>query len=73
MTALALAWALPISVLAGFLGVDPGFLLMPTLILLGFEPKRAAADEDQAALVEFRLLSIFYLRLWIAHARQWGQ
>ena len=26
----------------GFLGIGPGFLLMPTLILLGFEPKRAA-------------------------------
>ncbi len=41
--ALALVWAVPISVLAGFLGIGPGFLLMPTLILLGFEPKRAAA------------------------------
>ena len=39
---LALIWAIPISVLAGFLGIGPGFLLMPTLILLGFEPKRAA-------------------------------
>jgi uncharacterized membrane protein YfcA len=40
---LALVWAVPISVLAGFLGIGPGFLLMPTLVLLGFEPKRAAA------------------------------
>ena len=39
---LVLAWAVPISILAGFLGIGPGFLLMPTLILLGFEPKRAA-------------------------------
>ena len=39
---MALVWALPISILAGFLGIGPGFLLMPTLILLGFEPKRAA-------------------------------
>ncbi len=39
---LALALAVPISILAGFLGVGPGFLLMPTLILVGFEPKRAA-------------------------------
>lgn len=39
---LALILAVPISVLAGFLGVGPGFLLMPTLILVGFEPKRAA-------------------------------
>jgi hypothetical protein len=40
---LALALAVPISVLAGLLGVGPGFLLLPTLILLGFDPKRAAA------------------------------
>jgi uncharacterized membrane protein YfcA len=39
---LALVLAVPISMLAGFLGVGPGFLLMPTLILVGFEPKRAA-------------------------------
>lgn len=39
---LAFLLAIPISVLAGFLGVGPGFLLMPTLILLGFEPKKAA-------------------------------
>ncbi|MEM4411166.1 MAG: sulfite exporter TauE/SafE family protein, partial [Candidatus Caldarchaeum sp.] len=40
MTSVALAF--PISVLSGFLGVGPGFLLMPTLIVLGNEPKRAA-------------------------------
>lgn len=39
---LALILAMPISILSGFLGVGPGFLLMPTLILVGFEPKRAA-------------------------------
>ena len=39
---LALVLAVPISILAGFLGVGPGFLLMPTLILLGFEAKKAA-------------------------------
>lgn len=39
---LALILAVPIAVLAGFLGVGPGFLLMPTLILLHFNPKRAA-------------------------------
>ncbi|MEV0740539.1 sulfite exporter TauE/SafE family protein [Streptomyces sp. NPDC050549] len=38
-----LAWAVPISVLSGLLGVGPGFLLMPTLILAGFETKKAAA------------------------------
>ncbi len=39
---LALVFAIPISILAGLLGIGPGFLLMPTLILLGFEAKRAA-------------------------------
>lgn len=38
----ALLLAAPISVLSGLLGVGPGFLLMPTLILVGMEPKRAA-------------------------------
>lgn len=40
--ALAVALAVPISILSGLLGVGPGFLLMPTLILVGFEPKLAA-------------------------------
>ena len=39
---LALILAAPISVLSGLLGVGPGFLLMPTLILVGFETKHAA-------------------------------
>jgi uncharacterized membrane protein YfcA len=34
--------AVPISVLSGLLGIGPGFLLMPTLILVGFDPKKAA-------------------------------
>lgn len=40
---IALLLAAPISVLSGLLGVGPGFLLMPTLILVGIEPKKAAA------------------------------
>ncbi len=40
---LALVLAVPISILAGMLGVGPGFLLMPTLILVGYESKHAAA------------------------------
>ncbi len=40
---LVMILAVPISVLSGFLGVGPGFLLMPTLIVVGFQPKRAAA------------------------------
>jgi len=39
---LALVLAIPISILAGLLGIGPGFLLMPTLILVGFKPKDAA-------------------------------
>jgi uncharacterized membrane protein YfcA len=38
----ALLLAAPISILSGLLGVGPGFLLLPTLILVGFEPKKAA-------------------------------
>ena len=40
---LALILAVPISIAAGMLGVGPGFLLLPTLILLRYEPKHAAA------------------------------
>lgn len=39
---LVLALAFPISVLSGFLGVGPGFLLMPTLMIAGFNAKKAA-------------------------------
>ena len=35
--------AAPISVFAGFLGVGPGFLLMPTLTLVGYSARLAAA------------------------------
>lgn len=45
---LAVLLAVPISVVAGMLGVGPGFLLLPTLILVGFEPKRAAAVNSLA-------------------------
>lgn len=39
---MAMILAVPISVLSGLLGVGPGFLLMPTLIIVGFDPKKAA-------------------------------
>lgn len=39
---LALFLAFPIAVLSGFLGVGPGFLLMPTLMIAGFNAKKAA-------------------------------
>jgi uncharacterized membrane protein YfcA len=39
---LVLVLAIPISVLSGFLGVGPGFLLMPTLMIAGFNAKKAS-------------------------------
>ena len=39
---LVLVLAIPISVLSGFLGVGPGFLLMPALMIAGFNAKKAA-------------------------------
>lgn len=39
---LSLIFAIPISILSGFLGVGPGFLLMPVLIICGFNSKYAA-------------------------------
>ncbi len=39
---IVLIMAIPISVLSGFLGVGPGFLLMPTLMIAGFNAKKAA-------------------------------
>lgn len=35
--------AAPIAALSGFLGVGPGFLLVPVMIYSGFAPRRAAA------------------------------
>jgi uncharacterized membrane protein YfcA len=40
--------AAPISVFAGFLGVGPGFLLMPTLVLVGYSARLAAATNSVA-------------------------
>lgn len=40
---LALLLAAPISVFAAMLGVGPGFLLLPTLMLVGYDPKHAVA------------------------------
>lgn len=39
---LAAALAVPIAVLSGMLGVGPGFLLLPTLVIAGFAIKTAA-------------------------------
>lgn len=35
-----------IGVFAGFLGVGPGFLMMPTLVMLGFAARIAAATNS---------------------------
>jgi len=40
--------AVPISVFAGFLGVGPGFLLMPTLTIVGYSARLAAATNSVA-------------------------
>ena len=37
-----LAWAVPISILSGLIGVGPGFLLVPTMMRHGIDIKRAA-------------------------------
>lgn len=39
----ALVLAVPISIVSGLLGVGPGFLLLPALIILCYEAKHAAA------------------------------
>jgi uncharacterized membrane protein YfcA len=44
----AAAAAVPISVFAGFLGVGPGFLLMPTLTIVGYSARLAAATNSVA-------------------------
>jgi uncharacterized membrane protein YfcA len=46
--ATALVLAVPISILSGLMGVGPGFLLMPTLIIVGFEAKKAAGMNAMA-------------------------
>ena len=38
----AVVVSVPIAILSGFLGVGPGFLLVPVLIIFGFSPKLAA-------------------------------
>ncbi|PKO71489.1 MAG: sulfite exporter TauE/SafE family protein [Betaproteobacteria bacterium HGW-Betaproteobacteria-14] len=44
-----LAWAIPISMFSGFIGVGPGFLLVPTMMRHGVDIKRAAALSAFAA------------------------
>lgn len=37
-----LLWAVPIAILSGFIGVGPGFLLVPTMLRYGIDIKHAA-------------------------------
>jgi uncharacterized membrane protein YfcA len=59
--------AVPISVFAGFLGVGPGFLLMPTLTLVGYSARLAAATNSVA--VTLPSFSAFVTHLPIGHVR----
>lgn len=44
-----LAWAVPIAILTGFIGVGPGFLLVPAMMRHGIDIKRAAGLNALAA------------------------
>ena len=46
----ALVSCVPISLFSGMLGVGPGFLLVPALILLGVRPRTAAAINSVAVV-----------------------
>lgn len=48
----ALLWVVPIAVYSTMLGVGVGFLLVPTLIALGLEPKRAAGTNALAVAAQ---------------------
>lgn len=65
----ALILAIPISILSGFLGVGPGFLLLPTLILTGFKYKKAAATNAFAVCPPSFLALIPHLKMnyWNLH------
>jgi uncharacterized protein len=61
--------AAPISVFAGFLGVGPGFLLMPTLTMVGYSARLAAATT--AVAVTLPSFSAFASHLGTARF-DWG-
>ncbi len=54
--------AVPISVFAGFLGVGPGFLLMPTLTLVGYSARLAAATNSVAVTLPSFSAFVSHLR-----------
>jgi len=53
-----------IGIFAGFLGVGPGFLLMPTLVLLGYTARLAAATNS--VIVTLPSFSAFFTHLGTA-------
>jgi len=62
---LGCAIGIVIGVFAGFLGVGPGFLLMPTLVLLGYTARIAAATNSLA--VTLPSFSAFAAHMATAH------
>lgn len=58
-----------IGTLAGFLGVGPGFLMMPTLVLLGYTARIAAATN--AVIVTLPSFSAFAAHLATAKFNWW--
>jgi uncharacterized membrane protein YfcA len=58
-----------IGTLAGFLGVGPGFLMMPTLVLLGYTARIAAATN--AVIVTLPSFSALAAHLATAKLNWW--
>ncbi len=58
-----------IGVFAGFLGVGPGFLLLPTLVLLGYTARLAAATNS--VIVTLPSFSAFLFHLADARFDWW--
>jgi len=60
-----LAWlailAIPIAVFSTFVGAGVGFLLVPTLIAFGFEPKRAAGTNAVVVVAQSASALAFHL------------
>ncbi|MCX7926280.1 MAG: sulfite exporter TauE/SafE family protein [Fimbriimonadales bacterium] len=59
--ALALTLTVPIAVYSTMLGVGVGFLLVPTLIALGLEPKRAAGTNALAVVAQSLMAFAYHL------------
>ena len=51
----------PISVFSTFIGAGVGFLLVPTLIAFGYEPKRAAGTNAVVVVAQSASALVFHL------------